>query len=260
MEFWAYLGALIMGFTLGVFGGGGSILTVPILVYLAQVEAVTATSYSLFVVGTTAALGSIRNHKKGNIAWTKGLVFALPSLVGVIASRTYLLPAIPQQFNLGGWFLDKDALILILFAGLMVLAAFSMIRKPKPTQATGKDKSLLLVGLDGLVVGGLTGLVGAGGGFLIVPALVLLLGMEMKKAVATSLVIIALKSSAGFVSDLWQGMPVEWTFLLVFSGLSMAGMLLGLKAAERVPSAKLKRGFGFFVLVMGLIIIWKETF
>lgn len=259
MEIWAYVGALVMGFTLGIFGGGGSILTVPILVYLAQVDAVKATSYSLFVVGLTAAVGSLQNHWKGNIAWIKGVVFAMPALVGVILSRTYLLPAIPGQFSLGDWLLSKDALILVLFAILMVLAAFSMIRRPKEKPASQKGKALFWVALDGLVVGALTGLVGAGGGFLIVPALVLLMKMDMKAAIATSLMIIALKSSAGFLSDLWQGMPVQWTFLLIFSGLSILGMLIGLKVAEAIPAAKLKRGFGYFVLLMGLIIIWKET-
>lgn len=260
-----YIGALMMGLSLGLIGGGGSILTVPILVYLFGVDAVAATAYSLFVVGLTSVVGSFSHMRMGNIDWKTALVFGAPSILAVFLVRKWAVPAIPDVlFTAGGFVVTKSIFLLLLFAVLMLLASFSMIRKPSngaPTaDSTPKSFNFPLILGEGLVVGGITGLVGAGGGFLIIPALVLLAGLPMKQAVGTSLIIIAAKSLIGFTGDLTGGMSIDWKFLAMFSSVAIAGILLGARLSRRISEARLKPVFGWFVLVMGAYMIAKELF
>lgn len=251
--------AVVMGLTLGLLGGGGSILTVPILVYVMGVDPVLGTAYSLFVVGTTAVVGGWRKHTQGLVEWKTGLTFAVPALVAVFFTRYALVPAIPEQlFTVGSLLVTKQLAIMVFFAIIMVLAAGSMIRPIKKTTTERKPLNLPVIILEGLVVGTITGVVGAGGGFLIVPALVLLVGMPMKKAVGTSLIIIAIKSLIGFLGDLGSGQAIDWGFLAMFTGVSLVGMFIGLYLTKFVPAGKLKTGFGWFVLVAGILIIAKE--
>lgn len=260
MEILGYVLAIVMGFTLGLLGGGGSILTVPILVYVLAIEPVLATAYSLFVVGSTAVIGAIRKSKEGLVDWRTGLIFAGPSLIAVFFTRYTLVPAIPETlFTLGDFSFTKQIAIMVFFALVMLLAAYSMIRGRKESEADKKDLNIPLVLAEGLLVGLVTGLVGAGGGFLIVPALVLLVGLEMKIAVGTSLIIIAIKSLMGFLGDLGSGQEIDWNFLLLFSAFSIVGMFLGIYATQFVKPKALKKGFGWFVLVMGIFILLKET-
>lgn len=269
MEILGYIGAVVMGLSLGLIGGGGSILTVPILVYLFSVDAVLATAYSLFIVGLTSLIGSFSHARMGNIHWRMALVFGLPSILAVYATRAWLVPAIPDPIlSTGAFVVSKPMGILFLFALLMVAAAYSMIRKGKPAAAsspahtaassTAAPLNYPMVLLEGIVVGTITGIVGAGGGFLIIPALVLLAKLPMKQAVGTSLIIIAAKSLIGFTGDLSGGMTIAWDFLLVFSAVAVGGILLGSFLSKRVPNEKLKPAFGWFVLVMGVYIIAKE--
>lgn len=261
LELLGYAGAIAIGLVLGLIGGGGSILTVPIFVYLMGISPVTATAYSLFVVGVSALVGAIRNAQKGMIDFRTGIVFALPALTAVYATRKFILPALPEHlFDLGGVTVTKDLGVMVLFAAIMLLASISMIRgrKEKEEKPEKKRFNYPLIVVEGLVVGLLTGLVGAGGGFLIIPALVLLAGLPMKKAVATSLLIIALKSLIGFLGDL-GGSPIDWSFLLTFSALSTAGIFLGLHLNKYIDGNQLKKGFGWFVLVMGGYILLRET-
>lgn len=256
-----YILAIVMGLTLGLLGGGGSILTVPILVYVMGIDPVLGTAYSLFVVGSSAVVGGLRKHTEGLVEWKTGLLFAAPSLLAVFATRYWLMPAIPHHIaNVGGLEITKQLAIMVFFGVIMLLASYSMIRGRKDSKGDDhKHVSIPLVLAEGLVVGTVTGIVGAGGGFLIVPALVLLVGMPMKKAVGTSLVIIAIKSLIGFVGDIGSGQEIDWAFLGMFTAMSLVGMFIGIYLTRFVPADKLKKVFGWFVLVMGIFIIVKET-
>ncbi len=262
MEVFGYAASVIMGLLLGLIGGGGSILTVPILVYLFGVDPVLATAYSLFVVGLTSLAGSFSHFRAGNVRLKTALVFGLPSIAAVYAVRKFAVPYIPDPvFQAGQLVVAKGTLLMVLFAVLMLGASYSMISPARP----GKEKSenntnYPLIFVEGLVVGGLTGLVGAGGGFLIIPALVLLAGLPMKQAVGTSLVIIALKSLIGFTGDLGAGQPIDYGFMLLFSAFAIVGILAGSYLSRYISNEKLKPAFGWFVLIMGVYIVIKEVF
>lgn len=263
MEILGYIAALLIGLSLGLTGSGGSILTVPILVYLIRLNPVMATSYSLFVVGTTSMVGGYKFYRQGLVNFKTVLLFGLPSLVTVYLTRSYLIPAIPEQvFQLGSVLVTKELLMMVFFALLMILAAYSMITKKccstwKINQAGKVNYGLILA--EAVVVGLISGLVGAGGGFLIIPALVIFLRLDMKMAVGTSLFIIAANSLFGFVGDIFH-YQIDWSFLLIFSSLSIAGIFIGSAFAHKIDSDKLKRGFGWFVLAMGVYILVKELF
>jgi uncharacterized membrane protein YfcA len=257
-----YFGALIIGVVLGLIGGGGSILTVPILVYLLFINPVTATAYSLFVVGVSAVFGAIQNIRKGLVDFRTAIVFAIPAFIAVYVTRRYLVPAIPLEIvTLGNFTLTKDIAIMVFFAIIMLLASISIIIKRKETTQTSKNVKFNypLITLEGFVDGTITGLVGAGGGFLIIPALVLLAKLPMKKAVATSLLIIAIKSLIGFIGDV-ENLEIDWMFLLSFTALSVIGIFIGSYLSNFIDGKKLKKGFGYFVLIMGIYIIYKELF
>lgn len=262
LEIIGYVGAVIMGLSLGLIGGGGSILTVPILVYLFSIDAVLATAYSLFIVGLTSLIGSFSHMRMGNIHWKTALVFGVPSIVSVFLTRAYLVPAIPKTlFQLGSLEVTKPIGLLLLFAVIMLLASYSMIRKQK-VKPTGSEKieyNYPLIMVEGLVVGVVTGMVGAGGGFLIIPALVLLAKLPMKQAVGTSLIIIAAKSLIGFTGDLKGDETIDWKFLILFSSIAIIGIVAGSIFSKNVSNERLKPIFGWFILVMGIYIIVKET-
>jgi uncharacterized protein len=266
LELFGYIGAIIMGLSLGLIGGGGSILTVPILVYLFSVDAVAATAYSLFIVGLTSLIGSFSHMRMGNIHWRTAIVFGIPSILSVFLTRAYLVPAIPKSlFFIGDFEVTKSIGLLLLFAIIMLLASYSMIKKQKNSNGNGNQNeseikyNYPLIIAEGVVVGVITGLVGAGGGFLIIPALVLLAKLPMKKAVGTSLVIIAAKSLIGFIGDMKGDEIIDWKFLLVFSAIAIVGIISGSILSKKISGDKLKPAFGWFVLVMGIYIILKET-
>jgi uncharacterized membrane protein YfcA len=262
MEILGWIMALVIGLTLGLLGGGGSILTVPVLVYLLGINPVISTGYSLFIVGLSSLFGSYSYFKKDQVDLRTAAVFGVPSIIAVYLSRKVLLPAIPDEiFTTGEFIFTKSVAIMVLFAVLMIGASYSMIKGRKDTgEETGEVKyNYPLILLEGLVVGTLTGLVGAGGGFLIIPALVLFSGLSMKMAVGTSLLIIAVKSLIGFLGDI-QNHAIDWTFLLSFAALAIVGIFLGSKLSNFIPSQKLKPAFGWFVLIMGIYILGKELF
>jgi len=257
-----YIASILMGLSLGLIGGGGSILTVPILVYLFAIDPVAATAYSLFIVGLTALVGGISYFKKGDVDLKTGFIFAIPSFIGVYLTRAYVVPNLPDPvFSIFETNISKSLFIMFVFALLMVLASVSMIRSKKIKNSNTTFSSFqkaVLIGLEGLVVGGVTGLVGAGGGFLIIPALVVLVGLPMKIAVGTSLFIIAAKSLIGFIGDFQQGISIDWTLLFSISAIAIIGLFLGVKFSDRISDKILKRGFGFFVLLVGLIILTDQ--
>ncbi|CAM3575512.1 sulfite exporter TauE/SafE family protein [Zobellia roscoffensis] len=256
-----YLGALAIGVVLGLMGGGGSIMAVPIFTYLFQISPVATTTYSLFVVGTSASVGAVKSFKKGLIDFKIALVFAIPAFVAVYIARRFIVPIIPEKLiSVGGVVLTRNMSIMLLFAILMLVASLSMIFK-KERAVEDKIMTLynypLMVG-GGIIIGVLTGIVGIGGGFLIIPVLVLLVKLPMKKAVATSLFIIALKSLIGFSGDLGN-LEINWTFLSVFTLISIAGIFLGVYLSSFVKCERLKRSFGWFVLIMAISIFCKEV-
>ena len=264
IEILGYFGALVIGLVLGLIGGGGSILTVPVLVYMLAINPVLATAYSLFVVGFASLVGALRNIQKGLVDFRTAIVFSIPAFIAVYATRKYLVPALPNHFfNIGDFEITKDIGIMIFFAIIMLLASYSMIKPKKKGVNLPDDEpkevkfNYALILLEGLVVGVITGIVGAGGGFLIIPALVLLAKLPMKKAVATSLLIIAVKSLIGFIGDV-QNLTLDWVFLGIFTALAAAGIFIGIWLNNFIDGKKLKKGFGWFVLVMGVYIIYKE--
>jgi uncharacterized protein len=257
-----YFGALVIGVVLGLIGGGGSILTVPVLVYLLSINPVTATAYSLFVVGASSLVGAFNNMKKKLVDFRTAIVFSIPAFIAVYGTRKFLVPAIPEHiFTLWGFEVTRDIGIMLFFAIIMVVASISMIKDngKKELLETKVKYNYPLIIIEGIVVGVLTGIVGAGGGFLIIPALVLLAKLPMKKAVATSLLIIAVKSLIGFIGDI-ENLEIDWIFLFIFTALSIIGIFVGGYLNKFIDGKKLKKGFGWFVLVMGVYIIWKELY
>lgn len=249
--------ALLAGVFLGLFGGGGSILAVPILVYIMGVNPISATAYSLFVVGVAALFGVQRYISKKQINIKIGLLFAIPSFIGVFASRKWILTSIPDFIHFTDFLsLSKHTFILILFALIMLLASFSMIFSWHPKSAQ-LSNNLPMIILDGFIVGIITGLVGAGGGFLIVPALLLLTNIDMKQAVGTSLMIISIKSLFGFLGELSN--PIDWNLMLLFTFLSIIGIYIGIFISKHLNSRVLKKSFGIFVLLMAIVILLNET-
>ncbi|MFN4083817.1 MAG: sulfite exporter TauE/SafE family protein [Bacteroidia bacterium] len=263
MEIIGYLASALIGLSLGLIGGGGSILTVPVLVYLFGIDAVPATAYSLFIVGLTSLAGVYPKYKQGLVNVKTGIIFGAPSIAAVYATRKFIVPAIPSEvFSIAGFTVTKSILMMLIFAVLMVFASISMIKDKKPVGSTNSENkgfNYPMILLEGAVVGVLTGLVGAGGGFLIIPALVLFTGLPMKEAVGTSLLIIAAKSLIGFTGDL-SNFAIDWVLLLTVSGIAIAGIFVGNMLSTKIDGGKLKKGFGWFVLVMGVYIILKELF
>ena len=255
-----FAATILAGATMGLIGGGGSILTVPIIVYLFEIPPVLATGYSLFVVGLSALVGSVNYFKLGLVNLSAGTIFAIPAFVGVFLARKFLVPALPIEiFNFGNFVVGRDLIMMGVFATVMILASVSMIRGGSESEEEGiLQFNYPMIALEGLIVGVVTGFVGAGGGFLIIPALVVLAKLPMKQAVGTSLMIIAVKSLFGFLGDLGN-QSINWGFLALFSLLSIIGIYLGTYLSRFVSSAKLKPGFGWFVLIMGLFILAKET-
>src|SRR5690554_2421244 len=225
MEILGYIGALLIGLVLGLIGGGGSILTVPILVYALTLNPVIATGYSLFVVGTTSLVGAVKNMAKGMVDYRTAIIFSIPAFIAVYLTRAFLIPAIPEKlFQNGDFLMTKNLAIMLFFAIIMLLASVSMIRNKR--EEVDSDAKITynypLIVIEGFAVGTITGLVGAGGGFLIIPALILLAKLPMKKAVATSLFIIAIKSLIGFFVDV-HNLEMDWISLLSFTARSILG-------------------------------------
>jgi uncharacterized protein len=263
MEIMGYIASVLIGVSLGLIGGGGSILTVPVLVYLFGIGPVPATAYSLFIVGSTSLIGVFPKYRQGLVNLKTALIFGAPAIAAVYATRAFLVPFIPEElFTINGSAITKAMLMMVLFAMLMVFAAISMIREKPQINGNGNGEQKFnypVILLEGIVVGVLTGLVGAGGGFLIIPALVLFSKLPMKQAVGTSLLIIAAKSLIGFLGDL-SHYQMDWKLLFVVASLAVAGIFAGNWLSHKIHGEKLKKAFGWFVLAMGTYIIVKELF
>lgn len=263
MEIIGYTAAILIGISLGLIGGGGSILTVPLLVYLFGIDAFLATEYSLFIVGISSLVGSVSYFKKGLVNFKMALIFGIPSVISIFLTRIYLLPLIPEEvLRIENFTITKNIFLLLIFAGLMILASYKMIRGKIPEELlespTNKNHVLQAAG-QGSIVGVLTGLVGAGGGFMIIPALVNLLKIPMKIAIGTSLVIISFNSLIGFVSS-ENHVKIEWKLLISITAIAVAGIVIGSQLSKKIDGKKLKPAFGWFILIMGIYIVIKEIF
>lgn len=260
-EITGYLMALLVGLSLGLIGGGGSILTVPILVYILGISPVLATSYSLFIVGATSLVGALDHYRKGQVNLRTAALFGASSITTVFITRKILLPAIPEKlFTVQGFTVTWTMLTMLLFALLMILAAIAMIRdrrSPAAPEHHPAGHSLPRLISSGIGIGLVTGLLGAGGGFLLIPVLVLLLQLPMKQAIGTSLLIIALNSLMGFAGDAGH-FPIHWNFLFIITAFAILGIFAGVRLARRLDGEKLKKIFGWFVLLMGVYIFIHE--
>ena len=327
-----FAAAILVGLTLGLIGGGGSILSVPVFVYIFGIEPVLATAYSLFVVGISSSIGAFSYMKRGLLNYKTALVFVVPSFGAVLITRRFLLPAIPGElftlgqmdvttdllfmlflvlvmlglslltlnltyrgntkhfrifllvtpaalmvfvvrqfilpliphnlFMIGGFTMTRGIGIMLLFSMVMIAASVSMIRGRNENSGAHDAHGLLsrspVIVLLGMLVGTVTGLVGAGGGFLIIPSLVIIAGLPMKTAVGTSLMIIAVNSLMGFLGDI-RNESIDWIFLLAFTALAIIGIFVGTYVSRFVDGSKLKKGFGWFTLGMGIYILLKES-
>ena len=263
MEIAGYISALLIGISLGMIGGGGSIITVPVLVYLFHIDALVATTYSLFIVGITSLTGGVRAYTKKLVDFKSVSEFGIPSIFSVFVTRHFLLPAIPQRlFQLGQLTITKNMFLMILFAVLMIIVGFfMMIHSREENGETGvvQHNKVVSLALLGLLTGLITGLLGAGGGFLIIPALVFFIKLPMKTAVGTSLVIISINSLFGFLFTLKQ-FEYDWKLILVFTVIAMTGVLIGNGFSEKIPANSLRKIFGGLVILMALHILAEELF
>lgn len=258
MEIIGYFSSILIGISLGLIGGGGSILSVPILVYLFQIEPQLASSYSLCIVGITACIGSLKHYKLGNLEFKSAIYFAIPSVVSLLIIRKFVVPIIPKHIcNIGTFSVSSNILFMVIFAILMMAASLSMIRKTKPVLSTNQQQYRRLFFM-GIYVGCVSGFLGAGGGFLIIPALVLFAGLPMKKAIGTSLLIIFINSIIGFTGDIINGVHINYLFLGTITAIAILGMWIGTYLSTKIDGAKLKPAFGWFLLCMGIYIVLKE--
>ncbi|MBL6665092.1 MAG: sulfite exporter TauE/SafE family protein [Rickettsiales bacterium] len=260
----AFVAILLMGITLGLLGAGGSVLTVPILVYLFGVSPVVATGYSLLLVGFTALFGMFLYLDKKQIDFNIAIKFSIPSMISVYLTRRFLLPSIPENIDLLFLSISKDVLILLLFSVVMLLASISMIRSQNkkidfPLDVKPLLKNSIII-LEAVIIGTITALIGAGGGFLIVPALILLNKIDVKTAIATSLFIIAAKSLLGFVGDIQGNNNINYLFALKLLLASSLGMFIGVLLAKNINPHHIKKLFGYFLMMIAILILAKEIF
>lgn len=259
MEIIGFILSILIGISLGLIGSGGSILTIPILVYVFHVSPSDATTYSLFVVGVTALAGSINGAKHKLLDFKTALYFGLSSVIAVFLMRKFLVPLLPDELlTISNFTLSTDLLIMLVFSVLMILASFSMIQKRIDVKDESREINYNSLILKGVFVGLLTGFVGVGGGFLIIPALLFTAQLPMKKAVATSLIIIVFNSLLGFLGSV-STTTIQWNFLLLFTTFAVLGIFIGMYLSKKIPNDKLKPAFGWFVLLTGIYIIIKEV-
>lgn len=258
MELVGYFAAVIIGITLGLLGGGGSILTIPLLVYLFDLDPVPATAYSLFLVGVTSLAAFASGQKRNLVNYRAGFLFGLPAMLSIFVTRHWIVHALPEQFvTLGGFTLTKRLFLLGLFAVMMIVTSYSMIRGRDDTEASEPHLTIISMVALGTAIGVLTGLVGAGGGFLIIPALIFLAGLSMKAATATSLFVVGTNSLIGFIGDVFN-LQIEWRFLILLTVLAIIGIVIGNWLSTRIKGQHLRKAFGWVTLVMGFWILIKE--
>ncbi|SMG20904.1 sulfite exporter TauE/SafE family protein [Sphingobacterium psychroaquaticum] len=254
-----FLLAIVVGATLGLVGSGGTILTVPILVYVMGVDPIMATTYSLFAIGITSFVGSVRGVMAKEVDLNKIVTFGIPSLLMVFVTRLFLLPLVPDVIVIAGIEVEQGVLLMVLFAIVMLASSWTMIKEQESHLDASARIPLWQVISQGLLVGLVTGTVGAGGGFLIIPALVNFYGMPIKRAVSTSLVIITINSLFGVIGDAEKFVDFDWPLILGYTTCAVIGIFIGFALSHRIKGQHLKRMFGYLILVMGIYIILREV-
>lgn len=255
-----YLLSIIMGTVLGTLGAGGSILILPILVYFMGVNPSLATTYSLIIVGFTALIGSIKYLRNNQINLIDTLTFAIPSLITIYLTRRYLLTIFPESFYLENLIITKDFIIMMIFCILMFIAAYLMLFSKEKLSIVSSNliyKNFKII-LQGSLVGIFTGIVGAGGGFLIIPTLVIFVGLNIKTAIGTSLFIIFIKSLIGFIGDIQAGVQINYHLIIMITLCTSVGILIGIRCSKNISENILKKAFGYFLILISLFIILKE--
>lgn len=243
-----YVIALLIGTSLGLIGAGGAIVAVPAFVYLGKIPATTASGYALFVIAIATLVGAAQYIRKGLVDWRSVLAFGATTLTSIAAVRKFVMPLLPS---------DIDTILMLAFAGVLTAAGTAMLRsQPKPHQ--GEPPHIARLTLLGLGIGILSGFLGVGGGFLMTPALVLWANLDMKKAVGTSLVLISSNGIAGALADLSTNANYDWPFLLTFTGLTTVGVFIGTVLSHRIDGERLKKGFGYFVITLGIAVLLRE--
>lgn len=259
MELLGFFGALLIGLILGLIGSGGSVLAVPILTYLFLFDEKIATAYSLFIVGTTSLIGGVNYFFRKLVNWNQVILFGVPSIISVVLVRYFIIPIIPDTiFTLGQLNISRRLFILGLFSILLIVSSYFMFKNQKEFIESNTAKNYFKIISEGFFVGGLTGLIGAGGGFLIIPSLVILGKIPMKEAVGTSLVIISLKSLSGFFLGDTLLYNIDWIFLFKFASISIFGIFIGNYFSHFIDSKLLKKIFAIFILIIGVLIIIYE--
>ena len=247
--------AVFVGVTLGLVGSGGSILTVPIFVYIFGVNPVLATAYSLFAIGSTSIIGGVKGFVQGDVDIDKLLKFGIPSMISVFVTRKYIVPLIPDEFHIGTYVIAQETVLMVCFAILMLFAAFAMMHEIKVPK---QHFSFMSVVTKGVLVGSVTGIVGAGGGFLIIPALTNFFHLSMKKAVSTSLVLIAINSMLGLLGD-WRRINLfDWNLLLMYTGLTVVGIFIGFYFSNKIDGPSLKKLFSYGILIVAALVLMEE--
>lgn len=257
-----YISAIVIGITLGIFGGGGTILTVPVLVYLMRFDTTLAITYSMFIVGLTTTAGSVQAYIKKTMDVNAAFSFGVPSVIMVALTR-FLLPTETADklviLHIGNYALTLAHLLLLLFAVLMIIVSLFMIISKPVNEKEIPPRKYGNILWKAMLVGVISGLLGAGGGFIIVPALIAFYRMDAKKAIGTSLFIIAANSFVGFFVKIGK-FDVDWIFLVIFSFIAIVGILIGMYISRRIKATNLKKGFGVFVLIMGIYVLIREIF
>jgi uncharacterized membrane protein YfcA len=259
MEVIGHVASFFVGFVLGLIGGGGSILSIPILVYLFSIEVVEATAYSLFIVGSTSLVGTFQRFKASLVDFRIGLVFGLPSIISKFCTRKWLIPSVPEVLiQTEAFIVTKRFFMMAVFSSLVILAAATMITKRSNPNPYTKPTRNIWLGIQGTFIGLLTGFSGLGGGFIIVPTLVIFAKLPFKKAVGTTLLVIAMNSLIGFTGDIFHT-EIKWAFLMGITAIAIVGIFVGNKLSERIATTRLKNGFGWFILIMGIAILINES-
>lgn len=268
-----YALAIVVGLLLGLLGGGGSILALPIFVYLFGINPILATTYSLFVIGVSSLFGTYKCVKSNSINYNALIYFGFSSVISVLLTRMYLIDLIPESIFLFGFELSKGKVVLIFFSLIMLGAGYSLIFVDNVTKneiencetndkviGNSKIKNIFSLSFQGLIDGAITGIVGAGGGFLIVPALVFVSKLDIRIAISTSLAIISLKTIIGFLGSLNKSPNIDYIFLSIFTFLAIVGMVVGIKLSKKLNPDALKKYFGIFVIICAIYILLKELY
>jgi hypothetical protein len=263
MIFLGYILGILIGICLGMLGAGGAVLTIPVLVYIMHVEPFLATTYSLFIVGTTAFIGATDYVRKKQYNAKAILFFGIPSIISVFITARYLVPLTPENlFYVGHYPVTKNVGLMIVFAFFMFVSSFAMMRsyrriKQEEIQQAGRYRYGLIL-LQGVLVGFIIAPLCAGGGFLIIPALVLLCKLPMKQAVGSSLILITLNSAVGFLGKLSPDIYIDWNFLLTFSSFTITGILTGIYLLRYITGQRLRYIFAWFILLIGVVVLTQE--